>query len=127
MYPETLAGVEQRVPHGQRILPVEEQLEAVLAGVAGAGDERRLAARVAFGDGVVLEPGEVNVRQRPEQLCRARALDGHQRGAQRGVVKGRVVAGQALAQLRHDDLAVGRIGHDHEAVRRRRGRRSGRR
>ena len=117
MIPNGLARFEQRVPDRQRVGPVEEQLEAVLAGVAGARDERRLAARVALGDGVVLERGQVDVRQRPEQLRRTRALDGDERRPQRSIVERRVVAGQPLAQLVDDDLAVRRVGHDHEAVR----------
>ena len=45
---------------------VDEDLEAVLARVAGPRDERRDAGDVPFGDGVVAQRGQVDVGQRRE-------------------------------------------------------------
>ena len=39
------AGLDQRVPHRDRVVGVEQQLDAVLAGVARAGDEQRRRRR----------------------------------------------------------------------------------
>ena len=104
--PNFWPSFKQPIPHRQRVLPLEEQLEAVLPGVAGARDERRLATGMALGDGVVAQAAQVHVGQRLEQLRGARTLDGDERGAQRGVVDGGVVAGEAGVQLARDLLAV---------------------
>ena len=53
--PVRRAGLQQRVPHAGRGVPVDEQLEAVLAGVAGARDPGVRAGDVALRDGVVLQ------------------------------------------------------------------------
>ena len=71
---------------------------------------------MAAGDGVVLERRQVDIGQRLEQLRGPRALDGDERRAQRRVVEGGVVAREPLAQRGRDGFAIGRVGHDHEAL-----------
>ena len=44
------AGADQRLPDGRRVLGREQQLDAVLARVAGAADERLAPATIALGE-----------------------------------------------------------------------------
>ena len=59
-------------PRGARSR-IAEELEAVLAGVAGAGDEARDAGHRPLGGVVVAERVEVDIGQAGQDRCRARA------------------------------------------------------
>jgi hypothetical protein len=95
-----------------------EQLEPVLAGVAGAGQQDRRAGHGRGIAGVVLHPGQVGVGQRGQDALGARALQGDQ-GVVGGAVRDRGVLppgplGQRLAHGRgvggvrdHEELAGG--------------------
>ena len=86
-------AVEQRVPQLAGPRGLDEDLEAVLAGVAGPRDQRRDARDAALGDRVVAQGVEVDVGQRREDLASARALDRDEAGRQRAVVEDRPEAG----------------------------------
>ena len=118
----------RRASHtGNASCPVKEELEAVLAGVAGARDERGLPAHVALGDRVVAQRAEVDVGQRRAGACCARALDGDQRGAQRRVVNGRIVCRRDVRAARRRRSRGWRRWARPGSDRRPGGRRSGRR
>ena len=72
------------IPHGR---DVDEDLEAVLAGVAGPGHQRRDARHVPFRDRVVAQAVQRHVRQPPEHAGRARALQRDKPHGQRTVVE----------------------------------------
>ena len=98
--PDAPARLHQRVPQGRGGVPRHEQLEAVLAGVAGPGEQGIRAGHPGLGDAVVAQGAQVGVDQRRDDALGARALDGEQGGPQRGVIQAGVEAGQALAHGR---------------------------
>src|SRR4029079_6386517 len=82
-----LARFHQGIPELGGPGRVDEDLEAVLAGVAGAGDEGRDPGPGALGDRVVAEGIEIDVDQRPDDLDRARTLDRDEGRDERPVVE----------------------------------------
>ncbi len=95
---------------------VDEDLEPVLAGVAGPRDQPRDPGDGPLGGGVVAQRRQVDVGQRPEDLGRARTLDGQQAGRQRPVVEDRLEALESLGEGVGDDRRVAGVGDDQEAV-----------
>ena len=87
------AGIEQRRPDRLGGLRSDEQLEAVLARVTGAGDGGAHAGDLAVRDGVVAEPVELHGRQRLQDLPRSRTLERQQGVAPAGVDGHRVFRG----------------------------------
>src|SRR5699024_8870751 len=120
------AGGGEQLPHRGGLRVGDVQLETVLPGVSGAGDQQVPAVEGGDGEAVVLHPREVLVaqpldagalrRQRvPQDLLAGRALHGDQGGAVRGVVHLDVEACGAGAELGGVDLGVGGVG-DHQEV-----------
>src|ERR1043166_1264376 len=70
---------DERFPDRRRITIVEVELEAVLAGVAGAGDDARAARDDAFGEVVVADLREVAPGERLENRRRLGALEREER------------------------------------------------
>ena len=97
--------------------PVDEQLEPVLARVAGARDERRDARDLALGDRVVAQRAEVQIGQRSEHLGGAWPLDGDERRRERPIVEHGPPAPEPRSQLVRDDRRVAGVGHDEEPLR----------
>ena len=83
------SGGEHRVPQLAGAGSLHEDLEAILAGVAGPRDKGRNARHGSFGDPVVADAGQVEVGQRREDLHRPGTLDGDEGGSQRAVVEDR--------------------------------------
>ena len=109
----TRACLGQRRPDRLGVLRRGEQLEAVLAGVAGpgqqdlpAGDGRRIA-------GVILHRTKIGVGQRSQDRRRVRALNGDQRILV-GPVRDLGTRAGPLGQRLGDDVGVGRVGDDKE-------------
>ena len=126
--PDALARLGQRLPQldrcsaGRRV-----ELEAVLAGVAGAGDQRRHAGDGARRRRVVLQRRRGRRRSGREDRRAARALDGDQRVRVRVVPHLGVEARRPLGQRVEHDLARWRRWRRPCTGPRRAGRRSGRR
>ena len=110
------AGADDGVPHLLRVIACAEQLEAVLAGVAGAGDEGFHAVEGHPRAGVVGQGGGVVAKQRLQHLERTRALDRNQR--ERFRIVGQLYVEVALAGLKRGPHGGGvrGVGHDHEVV-----------
>ena len=114
---------EECLPKPDGVIVGHEDLEAVLAGVAGAGQQQVESGAVDqerhFHRGVVLQPGDVCVlgrRDKPEQnVLRLGALDGDQRRFGRGVLHGDVEAGGAFPQGRGHHLGVACV-RDHQVL-----------
>ena len=109
-------AVEQDVPQALGLGRIDEDLEPVLAGVAGPRDQRRDAGDGPLGGGVVAQRRQVDVGQRPEDLGGAWTLDGQQPGRQRPVVEDRLEALESLGEGVGDDRGVAGVGDDQEAV-----------
>ena len=110
------AGRQHRVPQLAGAGGLDEDLEAILAGVAGPGDEGRDSGDGPLGDPVVADPGEVEVGQRGEDLHRPGTLDGDERGGQRAVVEDRPERLDPLGEQVADERGVARVGDDEEAL-----------
>ena len=108
--------LEQRVPQLPHPIDVDEQLEAVLAGVAGAGDLHRDPGHDALGDPVVADRRQVELRQRSEDVERARPLDRDEPGREGAVVEDGAEALEPLGERVRHDPRVRRVGDDHEPV-----------
>ena len=89
------APPRDRLPDAVGRLRRDEDLEAVLARVAGARDGRADVGHFAVREPVVLHRGEVDAGQRLDDAERRRSLDGEQRVA-RARVDGDGVAGRAM-------------------------------
>src|SRR6185295_9685003 len=74
------SGLQEAPPEGRRVLRIDVQLEAVLAGVAGARDERRAAVHLALPEAVVAERRGAG-GERLEDLLLLGTLEGDQRPA----------------------------------------------
>ena len=122
------AGLENRLPDPVGRLRRNEDLEAVLAGVAGARDGGADVGDLAVGEPVVLHARQIDAGQRLQHLERRRALHREQRVARAGVdgdgVAGRLdVLGDPGVVLRD----VAGVDDEQEVLRARGGRRAGRR
>ena len=93
MTPTDLPGLENRLPDAVGRLRRDEDLEAVLAGVAGARDRGADVGDFPVREPVVLHAGEVDARQRLQDVERLGPLNGEQRVA-RARVDGDGVAGR---------------------------------
>ena len=98
---QRLAQFHQHFPHARGDAGAEAQLEAVLAGVAGAADDAALALGGRMKDqglraAVVAHRLEVDVDQRLQQFDRPRPLDGEH--------------GPEPAHVGPDDLLAGPLG-----------------
>ena len=94
---------------------LDEHLEAVLAGVAGPGDEGRDAGDGALGDRVVAQARRGRRRSAARRTSIGpRALDGEQPGRQRAVVEHRLERDEALGERVGDDRGVAGVGDDQE-------------
>jgi hypothetical protein len=111
------AGGGERLPDLGAAPPVHEHLEAVLAGVARPRDERRHARDLALGDGVVLEPVQVDVGQRRQDLRGAGPLDRDQRGGQGPVVEDGLPAIEPMGQLVRHHRGVAGVRDHQEPLR----------
>lgn len=117
------SGVEQGVPDHRGDLGVAVQLEAVLAGVPGAGDEDLAAVEQCVEHAVVAEFVERGLRLQPvgddegvERTRRGRPLD-RDEGRPVGVVRHEdVVAGGALLHGPDGDVPVAGVRDDEEDV-----------
>src|SRR5579883_40610 len=89
---ELLAGAQNLVPYAFGFGGRDIELEAVLAGIAGAGDAGGDAAGFAIGEPVVFDGGEVDGRQLLQRGAGAGALDGELRVAIGGELDGCVEA-----------------------------------
>src|SRR5579885_1030339 len=85
---EFLAGAQDLVPNPLGFGGRDVELEAVLAGRAGAGDARGDAAGFTGGEPGVFDGGEIDRRQRLQRGACARALDGELRVAVGGELDG---------------------------------------
>ncbi len=108
-----LARLGQGLPQLDGVLRLHEQLEAVLAGVPGAGDEGRDARDRAGQAGVVLQAVEVRVGEGLQDPRGLRALYGEQRVGVPVVAHLGVEAGGTFHQRVQDHLGVGGVGDDH--------------
>ena len=110
------ARLHQGIPDAAGGGDLHEDLEAVLARVAGAGDEGRHAGHAPLADRVVAQIGDRNVRQRRQDRQRQRALDGHQGGRQGAVVQDDVEALDAFREGVAHRRRVRGVGDDHEPL-----------
>src|ERR1044072_7543177 len=101
------AGLEEALPQRRRRVGVDVELEAVLAGVAGARDDGAMAVDGARCEAVVLQCREVEVGQRLQDLHRLRPLQREERVAVGDVFHLGVTSGVALDPL-EVALLVGR-------------------
>ena len=110
------AGFGQRVPDRRRALRRHEQLDPVLARVAGAGDEDVVDAGDGRRDGA--EPlRELAVGELRDQVARLRPLDGEHRVVVERVVDRDVVElARVLLEPREVLLVVARVGDGEEVV-----------
>lgn len=111
--PRGLARPGQCLPQPDGVLRLHEQLEAVLAGVAGARDQRRDAGDRSGQTGVVLQAVQIGVGERREDARGLGALHGEQRVGVPVVAHLGVEPGRPLGQRVQDDLGVGGVGDDH--------------
>ncbi len=107
------ARLREGLPQPLRVLGRHEELEAVLAGVARTGDERRDPGDRARQARVVLQPVQVGVGDRLQDVRGGGALDGEQRVRVPVVTHLGVEAGDALGEGVQDGLGVARVGDDH--------------
>ena len=91
------AGFDQLLPDRRRDLGVDQQLDPVLAGVAGAAGERRPAADLDRGD--VHPRRQLDPQRALEDAAGVRALDGEHRVAVGDVADGDVEAARDRAEL----------------------------
>ncbi len=110
------AGRDERVPHRGPRRRVHEELEAVLAGVAGACDEGRDPGHASLRDPVVVDRSQVEVGERGQDPRRLGTLDGDEGGRQRPVVEDCATGREALGEGVGDDGRVGRVGDDEEPI-----------
>ena len=113
-----LAGLEQLVPQRRGVRVVDDELEAVLAGVAGAADKgvnardltghRRVIRQLV--DGLLL----VVLDERDEDLRGLGALDGDHGNVAGLGLEVHVKAVRALVESLPDDVDVRRVGDDEE-------------
>ena len=122
---ERVAGAEadgggavlgQRVPDGGRVLGGEQQLDAVLAGVAGAGDRGCSGAPAT-----VVRRGPEPLRQLAvgellDERARVRALDGEHRVVVELVLDGDVEVRGVLLEPREVLLVVARVRDGEEVL-----------
>ncbi len=108
------AGVEQLRPDRRRDLGVDQQLDPVLAGVAGAAGERRPAADADDGDPHPRR--QLDAERRGDDRARVRALDGEHRVAVGDVADGDVVAAAPAPEPGEVRVVVGRVGDEQVAV-----------
>ena len=108
---------EQRIPHGRGFFGREEDLEAVLAGVARARDDDRLAQafQARLGAGVVFHRGQVGFDVRLQPFDGARALDRDER-AVAVQVRRLDVAGEVAADVRPHLVGVAGVDDEQPAV-----------
>ena len=111
-----LDGAQQHVPELDRPAGLDEDLEAVLARIAGSRDEGRDPGHLALRDGVVAQGRQVDPGQRGEDRDGPRPLDGQQAGRERAVVEDRPEAGQALGERIRDDGRIAGVGDDQEPL-----------
>ena len=104
------SSASQRAGAGR---PVDEQLEPVLAGVAGARHERVDPGDLPRCRGVGPEGGEVDVGERGQHVGGTRALHGDERRLERRIVELGRPTSEPLAQLVRHDRRVARV-RDHE-------------
>ena len=117
--PRAGAGLGDRLPERGSGIRSEVELEAVLAGVPGAGDQHVVAAEVGGDRAVVaqvVEPGDVEAVDVAQDLLRLRTLQRDQRDVVALVLDEAGERRAAVAQLLDRDLAVARVRDDEEAV-----------
>ena len=121
------ARLGHRLPDRHGVARGDEQLEAVLAGVAGPRDQRVDPGDRAGQDRVVLQVGERGVGEPGQDLLRLRSLDGDQRVRVGPVVDGRLVEplgpldqlgehGPSVRGVGHDQISLGRQPVDDQVV-----------
>ena len=104
------------VPHGGGVRGRDEQLDAVLAGVARPAHEH--VRRAGDGEHAVRKRGgQLAVGERAHDRARLRALDGEHGVVGEPVAHRRVVAARVLLEPREVALVVRRVRHGEEAVR----------
>ena len=108
------AGVEQLGPDRRRHLGVQQQLDPVLAGVAGAADQRRAAADPDVGDAHPRR--QLDPEGAGEDGAGVRALDGEHRVAVGDVADDDVEPAAPAAEPGEVGLVVGGVGDDQVAV-----------
>ena len=109
------AGLHQRLPELHGVLGAVVQLEAVLAGVAGARERHRDASDCGLGEPVVLDLVEVHRHERLQDLLRLGSLHGEQSDVVADVLERRVELRQVLPDVREILVLVGAV-HDHHQV-----------
>ncbi len=109
------AGRGQRRPQVLGVGGGAEDLEAVLAGVAGAGQPDLTVRHGGGQQRVVLEGGQVGVGELGQDAVGLGALDGEQRVGVAVVADDGVEAGRALGQGVQHHLGVGGVG-DHQVL-----------
>ena len=95
---ERTAAFDERVPHLDRARGRHPDLVAEIAGVAGARDVHRHAGDGAARDAEVLQPIDVRLRDRAQQLRGRRALQRHRRDLLRHVFDPDVHAARVLPE-----------------------------
>jgi len=108
------AGVEQLGPDRRRHLGVEQQLDPVLAGVAGAAGERRPAADLDVRD--VEARRQLDPERAADDAAGMRALDGEHRVAIGDVADERVELATLAAEPGEVGLVVGGVGDNEVTV-----------
>ena len=108
------AGVEQLRPDRRRDLGVDQQLDPVLAGVAGAAGERRPAADPDRRDPHPRR--QLDAERRGDDRAGVRALHGEHRVAVGDVADGDVVAAAPAPEPGEVGVVVGRVGDEQVAV-----------
>ena len=111
-----LAGGSQRIPQLERPGVVDEDLETVLAGVTGPGDERRYARDATLADRVVAQRAEIHIREWLDDVDGSRTLDGAQGHRQRAIVQNGPEPREALDEGVAHDMSIRGIGDDEEPL-----------
>ncbi len=117
--PDPAPGLGDRLPEGGGGIGSQVELEAVLAGVAGAGDQHVVAAEVAGYRAVVaqaVEVGDVEALDVAQDLLGLWALERDQRDVVALVLDEAGERRAAVTQFLHRDLAVAGVRDDEEAI-----------
>src|SRR5690606_4112838 len=106
------SGLDERRPQRLRVLGAAEELEAVLAGVAGPRHDGRLAGEVRLGEAEVADRGEVDRGEWLQGGLRPGTLESQEGQAVAVVSK----HGSLRSEPGKVRLAVGRVDHDEDPL-----------
>ena len=109
------AGFTERRPDRARTLARDEDFEPILARVAGPRDDRARPSEACPDDAEGVKPRHLGAALGAEDLRRARALDGDERGPGRTILE-RGVRAEELQNVRPVLRDVRGVHHHHELV-----------